>query len=94
MLLSQPIEWRMLGSIMLIYVLTAAVLAAPVALPGILFGEYRAITSPAYYGSIGFLAGILPPSLHKIDMFILFFGLLGVLPGLSYWLISGRRAGE
>ena len=87
-------EWRMFGTVMLIYVLTFAVLAAPVAVPAILLAEYRAITSPVYYGSIGLLAGAIPISWYKIGGFTLFFGLLGILPGLSYWLIAGRRAGD
>ena len=94
----RPHEWwsvfRSVAQIMSIYVSVFAVLAAPVALPAILFAEYRFIQSPAYYGSIGFLAGGLPAIFTYSVGFILVFGLLGVLPGLSYWLISGRKAGE
>jgi hypothetical protein len=91
---SGPTQWRTIGLTVFLLMATAAVLAAPVAIPAILLAEYQAITAPAYYGFMGFLAGMAPLSLSKVDPFILFFGLLGVVPGLTYWLISGRNAGD
>jgi len=82
----------------------AGVFAAPFALAGAAFGEWRSLRSPAYYGLLGVAvaaAGFFVQYRSEAagDLSILntyalsAFALTGLIGGLLYWLGAGRHAG-
>jgi hypothetical protein len=106
---TEPLDFSILGYIILYTLVLTAMHATPLALVGIVYAEWASKRSAAFHATAGALIGVAAVALYGAISFLTI-GLAGLLTGLSpmmlsaalamaavaglvYWAIAGRNAG-
>jgi hypothetical protein len=98
-------ELETVGILALAAATQSAVFASPFALVGVLIGEWQRLRGWLYYALVGMLiagVGLLAQSISEttgqptiVNAYALgAFLAAGLLGGIAYWLVAGRRAGR